>query len=126
MKMENKENREKLKDEKKGLEEIEYTLMYELKEQVEDLSKATGVAKHIIRRILKQQRVLAQNKMKLGYGYNLKGIVSVTPKERNGGIELVAKVAQSVSRPVVVKKIKAFENPEEKLYENMIEDEELI
>ena len=106
--------------------EIEYTLFYDLNEQVEDLSKATGVAKHIIRRILKQQRVLAQNKLKLGYGFNLKGVMVAEPKERNGGIELVAKVSQAVQRPITIRKVKAYEKLEDRLTENMIEDSEFI
>ena len=41
---------------------IEYVIMYDLEEQVEDLAKVTGLGKHVIRRLLKSQRVLIQDK----------------------------------------------------------------
>ena len=104
---------------------IEYVIMYDLEEQVEDLAKVTGLGKHVIRRLLKSQRVLIQDKLRLGYGVNLKGVVQIIPKERADGIYLSSAVAQSVVRPINIKTIEANVNPNDLLKENMIEDEDL-
>lgn len=104
---------------------IEYIMTYDLEDQVNDLAEATGMGKHVIRRLLKFQRRFIQEKLRLGYGVNLKGIVKIMPKEREDGIILTSQVAQSVVRPACIKKIPANMSPDDILKENMIEDEEL-
>ena len=85
----------------------------ELDEQVEYLSKASGISKDKIRTILQHQRRHVQNKLKLGYGYNLKGIVKIMPKRKGEEIILYAKVAQAVQRPNQIRYIEANKSPQE-------------
>lgn len=82
---------------------LNYLVYYDLEEQVEDLSANTGIAKHIIRRILVQQRKMAQSKLTLGYGYNLPGIVKIFPEEKAGKIQLRAVAAQAIVRPRLIR-----------------------
>lgn len=104
----------------------EYIIMYDLNEQVEDLAKVTGMGKHTIRRVLKHQRRLMQDKLRLGYGVNLKGVVQIVPQERANGIVLTSTVAQSVIRPITIKTIAPETTHKDILTENMIEDEDLM
>lgn len=107
------------------MDDMGYIEEYSLDEQIEDLAKVTGLGKHVIRRVLKYQRRFAQEKMYLGYAYNLKGIVKISPKQKGDGYVLSASVAQSVPRPGVIRRREFFKNKDDEIRENMIEDEDL-
>jgi len=104
---------------------MEYIEVYDLEEQVEDLSKATGIGKNIIRRVLKFQRDFVQDKLSMGYSVNLKGIAKIEPKKRGNNIVLTAQVAQSVVRPTIIRNREMFKDSDEDIKKNMIDDEDL-
>lgn len=101
------------------------TKIYTYQEQIDDLSEATGLSKQNIRRVLQYQRQLAQDKLRLGIAYNLKGVVKIDPKMRGDEVILSATVAQSIVRPITIQTI-GLESPEEELEKYLVEDEEFI
>ncbi len=98
---------------------------YTYQEQIEDLAKATGLPKHVVKRFLQYQRQFAQDKMRLGLAYPLKGIVKIEPRPKGDEIVLTATVAQSVIRPVTIKYL-SEESVLDEIEKNTIEDEDLI
>ncbi len=111
----------KPEDEELGSELPKYLVYYDLEEQVEDLSKSTGLGKHIIRRVLIQQRKLTQNKLALGYGYNLPGLVKIYPEQKGSSIQLKAVAAQAITRPQLIRYCEVY-----KTYDEMNEPEVII
>lgn len=98
---------------------------YSYQEQIDDLVNATGLSKQAVKRFLQAQRQLAQDKLRLGESYNLKGIVKIEPKSRGNEIILSATVAQSVVRPIIIKTI-GTESTLDDIENRTVEDDDLI
>ena len=104
---------------------MEIVRTYTYQEQIEDLANATGLSKQAVKRFLQAQRQLAQDKMRLGECYNLKGIVKIEPKERGNEIVLSATVAQSVVRPLSIRTI-GTESTLDVIEDRTVEDEDFM
>jgi len=108
-----------------NLDDIKNIEVCELEEQVNEISKMSGISMTNVKKVLIAQRRHAQQILRLGRGYNIKGIVKILPKDKAGEIALVGIVSQAVVRPAIIRTLKLEESPTSKVDKNRITDEDL-
>lgn len=108
-----------------NLDDIQNIEVCELEEQVNEIAKLSGISITNVKKVLIAQRRHAQQNLRLGRGYNIKGIVKILPKEKAGEIALSGVVSQAVVRPTIIRTLRLEESPADKVNKNRITDEDL-